>query len=510
MHLLIVSLYELKQFLQIILWIAIPATVAAMIITTFLHYRYKRKTASEENFTGEGASVVMASEVQTPVSEDEYRDMLLMHKKFTLEIENGQQKYDQLKDEFRKLEKKHLELIAKGQSPTGDNNVNHLQKQAREYEQKIVRLEQALEYMRKEEMDRGTISGWQEQVRQKERDLENRDTLVSQLEEGIRIEREQKKSHAAEINKLGNLLKDMEMMATKTSQEKEQELQEQKDLNALLEKQLQQISAMPVKDHSQQLAAMQEGLAMAQEEKTNLKSRLLEQDSMLDVMAEKNLQISFLQNQLEQRIKSYHQLEYQTIEDVNRLKDLQALSTGLEHQAKSLADELQERNEEAVQLRDKLHITLQEQTTLQESYDSKISHIDQLESRLNIVMKEQKQDQETLYSKTSHIDLLEATLRELTEQNTQMILQLKGSQESIELLNGKLFAETHRAKDLEHKLEISSQLQVKIYKELAKSLGVALMQFPQESDYMNNETIKEWVFTEPLSGSIAHELAGIE
>jgi hypothetical protein len=510
MHLLIVSLYELKQFLQIILWIAIPATVAAMIITTFLHYRYKRKTASEENFTGEGGSVVMASEVQTLVSEDEYRDMLLMHKKFTLEIENGQQKYEQIKDEFKKLEKKHLELIAKGQNPSGDINVNHLQKQAREFEQKIARLEQALEYMRKEEMDRGTISSWQDQVHRKDRELENRDTLVSQLEEGIRIEREQKKAHSAEINKLGNLLKDMEMIASKTAQEKEHELQEQKDLNTLLEKQLQQISSIRVSDNSQQLAAMQEGLTLAQEEKTNLKSRLLEQESMLDVMQEKNLQIGFLQNQLEQRIKSFHQLEYQNMEDANRLKDLQTLSAGLEHQTKSLTEELQQRNEEAIQLQAKLSISLQEQKEIQESILSKISRIDQLESRLNMALQGQKEVQETLGSKTSHIDLLEASLRELREQNTQMLLQLSSSQESIEQLNGKLFAETHRAKDLEHKLEISSQLQVKIYKELAKSLGVALMQFPQESGYTNTETIKEWVFTEPLSGAIAHELAGID
>ncbi|HEV3249706.1 MAG TPA: hypothetical protein VGZ71_02060 [Puia sp.] len=510
MHLLMVSLYELKQFLQIILWIAIPATVAAMIITTLLHYRYKRKTMSEENFTKEARSLVMASEVQTEVSEDEYRDMLLMHKKFTLEIENGQQKYEQLKDEFRKLEKKHLELIAKGQGQAGDNYVNQLQKHSREQDQKIARLEQALEFMRKEELDRGSISGLQEQVRQKERELENRDTLVNQLEEGIRIEREQKKAHSIEINKLGNLLKDMEMIVSRTTQEKEQELQEQKELNALLERQLQEKSSIQVNEQGPQLVALQEELALAQEEKANLKSRLLEQESMLDVMQEKNLQIGFLQNQLEQRIKSYHQLEYQSIEDLNRARDLQALSAGLEDQAKSLTEELQQRNEESVELRNKLTISQQEQKEIQESIYSKNSQIEQLESRLNLALQEQKGLQETFYTKTSHIDLLESRLNELTQQNGQMLLELNGSRETVDQLNVKLFAETHRAKELEQKLETSSQLLVKIYKELAKSLGVALMQYPQEPTHSNNDTIKEWVFSEPLSGSIAHELAGID
>ena len=249
---------------------------------------------------------------------------------------------------------------------------------------------------------------------------------------------------------------------------------------------------------------------MAQEEKANLKSRFLEQESMLDVMQEKNLQIGFLQNQLEQRIKSYHQLEYQSIEDLNRARDLQALSAGLEDQAKSLTEELQQRNEELVEFRGKLSIAQQEQKEIQESIYSKNSQIEQLESRLNLALQEQKGLQETFYTKTSHIDLLEGRLNELTQQNGQMLLELNGSRETTDQLNVKLFAETHRAKELEQKLETSSQLLVKIYKELAKSLGVALMQYPQEPAHSNNETIKEWVFSEPLSGSIAHELAGID
>ena len=42
--LLLVSLYEFKLFLQIVLWIAIPGTILAIVITTILHYRRKKKT----------------------------------------------------------------------------------------------------------------------------------------------------------------------------------------------------------------------------------------------------------------------------------------------------------------------------------------------------------------------------------------------------------------------------------------------------------------------------------
>ncbi len=44
---LLVSMYELKQFLQIVLWIAIPGTVIAFMVTTFFHYKRKKKRVAE-------------------------------------------------------------------------------------------------------------------------------------------------------------------------------------------------------------------------------------------------------------------------------------------------------------------------------------------------------------------------------------------------------------------------------------------------------------------------------
>lgn len=43
MLLLLVNLYEFGQFLRILLWISIPLIVLSMLITTWLHYRRKRK-----------------------------------------------------------------------------------------------------------------------------------------------------------------------------------------------------------------------------------------------------------------------------------------------------------------------------------------------------------------------------------------------------------------------------------------------------------------------------------
>jgi anaerobic C4-dicarboxylate transporter len=45
---LLVSMYELKQFLQIVLWIAIPGTVIAFLVTTFFHYKRKKRGAEDD------------------------------------------------------------------------------------------------------------------------------------------------------------------------------------------------------------------------------------------------------------------------------------------------------------------------------------------------------------------------------------------------------------------------------------------------------------------------------
>jgi hypothetical protein len=44
MFLLLVNLYEFGQFLRILLWISVPMFIIAMLVTTWLHYRRRRKT----------------------------------------------------------------------------------------------------------------------------------------------------------------------------------------------------------------------------------------------------------------------------------------------------------------------------------------------------------------------------------------------------------------------------------------------------------------------------------
>ena len=63
MFLLLVNLYEFGQFLRILLWISVPMFIVAMLVTTWLHYRRRRKTPDEMALSMEGLDLSAAPEI---------------------------------------------------------------------------------------------------------------------------------------------------------------------------------------------------------------------------------------------------------------------------------------------------------------------------------------------------------------------------------------------------------------------------------------------------------------
>jgi hypothetical protein len=57
MYLLIINLYELGQYLRILLWIALPASIVWMLVTTFLQYRRSWREQSGLRLSMEGGGV---------------------------------------------------------------------------------------------------------------------------------------------------------------------------------------------------------------------------------------------------------------------------------------------------------------------------------------------------------------------------------------------------------------------------------------------------------------------
>jgi hypothetical protein len=145
MYLLLINLYEFGQFLRILLWISVPLVVVSMLVTTWLHYRRKRRVpedlllslsgirASGLGF-GEAAAIVTPAilesgaefsgngqePLQEPAGEPAldpdqqeniYKGILWMKQKYEQYRDMADRRYDQLKEQLSRTEKKYQELL---------------------------------------------------------------------------------------------------------------------------------------------------------------------------------------------------------------------------------------------------------------------------------------------------------------------------------------------------------------------------------------------------------------
>ncbi|HEY4107723.1 hypothetical protein [Puia sp.] len=137
---LLISLYEFGQFLRILLWISVPLVILSMLVTTWLHYRRKRRLPEELLFSfpgGEGlqhgilpAILRSAAEIggngQQPPEvgggdesstldpeqkENIYKGILWMKEKYEQYRDMADSRYEQLKEQLTRTEKKYQELL---------------------------------------------------------------------------------------------------------------------------------------------------------------------------------------------------------------------------------------------------------------------------------------------------------------------------------------------------------------------------------------------------------------
>src|SRR5882757_472690 len=132
MYFLAVNLYEFGQFLQILLWISLPMVLIALLVTTYLHYRRKRKQKNEEaplpGYAPAGdrlANGLLIGEPAAALPEENgnaYRGLLWMKDKYEQYRHQNDRKYENLKEELARSEHKYLELLSLRSSPEPDRN----------------------------------------------------------------------------------------------------------------------------------------------------------------------------------------------------------------------------------------------------------------------------------------------------------------------------------------------------------------------------------------------------
>ncbi|HVU96726.1 MAG TPA: hypothetical protein VHE34_15965 [Puia sp.] len=145
MYRLLVNLYEFGQFLRILLWISVPLVILSMLITTWLHYRRKRQVPEElllslsgakggetghEDTAPTVASAILRSASEpggngnTPMQETGvepaldpeqqekvYKGILWMKQKYEQYRDMADRRYEQLKEQLTRTEKKYQELL---------------------------------------------------------------------------------------------------------------------------------------------------------------------------------------------------------------------------------------------------------------------------------------------------------------------------------------------------------------------------------------------------------------
>jgi len=115
MHLLLITLYELGQFLRIVLWVFVPLFVIVLLITTYLHHRRKRQSAEVALETGEWLlpEGPAPEEREQPEENDLYKGLLWMKEKFEEYRVQSDERVSALKEELTQAKEKIADLTGK-------------------------------------------------------------------------------------------------------------------------------------------------------------------------------------------------------------------------------------------------------------------------------------------------------------------------------------------------------------------------------------------------------------
>jgi chromosome segregation ATPase len=179
------------------------------------------------------------------------------------------------------------------------------------------------------------------------------------------------------------------------------------------------------------------------EENDALKEEVKDQQYLRDLVEEKKAQIDFLQNQLDQRIRNYHQAEQQR-------KEMQVKMEKTDAQQLQLTTELESASQELDKSR------------------GQIKQLEQTDLEKNILLKE---NQELLFSKSERLLYLENTLHEIREQNELLNAAVADAQDRAGIMQQQMEEMQQRVINAEQKLNANKQVLNRLYKEFTSCMA---------------------------------------
>ena len=364
------SLFVFFNFLQVFLWISIPALLIGMLLTTVMHYRDKRKKQKSLGesfiFESEGSSAADVSLI--PLD-------LFLHgdKEETRRIKNylshSNARYIAIQKDFKILTEKYQQL-----------QVNSFQNSETKKNKTMETIHTDLQQISYEQINS-----------QQEYELERKELL-------------------AELHQLTVSFENLE-----------------KD-NFSLQEQLNVYC-----DNGTGFSSM---IQKWDEEKTELKKRINEQEYLKDVLEEKKQQIVFLQQQIEQKIKNHH-LEEQQFRDLGiKFMDANEKLEIKEHSIKEFQATMHDKEQEIIFLK------------------------------------------EVVRSATDKAVQLETTIKELQEQNSKFSVELDKKNDLINELQVQLVEINEGKVKLEERLERSQTFFKGFHRKLSDILQEEIPESP--------------------------------
>jgi chromosome segregation ATPase len=377
-----------SQFMQSILWISLFFAVILIVVTSMLHYRRKKKVAlsgepGDDSFDTE---YLAGSPEQIVYKPGMPKHIVLDHTKLIKDVKRrlgyNTARYSALKHDYGVLQRKYFSLLNQNGKIINTN---------------LLQTNTNMEILNEQTVN--TV--WQQD-----------ESLQQQI---IALQ----KQHLAEKNEL--VIQMQQMNSAYQSLEEENRY--------LLEQ---------VKAGTKQSEAVVYTQEEWEEEKKKLKNKITEQEYLKDVLEEKQLHIDFLQSQLEKRVKSYHEVEQDSLEKTDNFLRMEKENGMMKAQFDELKEAIANAEKHAAHLQTVIDEKSREQADLEESLNSKLTHITFLENAMN----------------------------ELQQQNAQLYAAAAANKNTISELKEKLANEDRKAKIFADRLEANKKVLEKMYNEL--------------------------------------------
>lgn len=383
-----------KEYVGILLFICLPVILLSAGLAIWLHYRQKKRSAAfnENGTTGAETSpdLFITSAETVALSPLATEDKVGLIKECRKQLSKSHAKYLALKQDFSATRKTITD--SENELPENFVHMESLNEKIAAYEKQIMDLQNKLEVLE-------TVIPVQDETHFLRQALREKDNEIIQLKE--------------QLTQSGN--------------------------NSQVEGKEEDIFALNNDHNTNEYIRRIERL---QEEKAESDRKLNEQDYLKDAYSQNKLQVEFLQNQLEQRIKNYNQAEHKIKELTASLQELSAQSTRSEGKILFLNQQMESKHHEL----EKVQLTS-----------------DQKDAEMHRVKEE-------LQTKNSQVAHLENLLAELKEQNSVLNISFGESQGAITTLKEQLAGEQQHIHQLEDKLLKNRQLLERIYRDLESSV----------------------------------------